>query len=515
MKFTVKSFLLCLVIFVACTSKDNNIDIKEQKIIFDTLSFRIPLGGKTFYIDKYKNQTKYNISNLPAWLKIDFDKIKSIFKIRVDENITNTYRNYNFHIKTDNLNLLINISQEAVIYISKPTNNSDFVTRRNLNLSWKLLNGVDAAKVYYKVGIGISKEDIVYSEPIQDSIWTLKDALGMRTKYYWRVEAFVDDLLIGYSNLSYFTTGDKYYNDKEVRIIEKNKSGKAASFVILGDGFTIDDYEPNGIFDKVLERAVYGLFKAEPFSTYRKNFNVYNVVAYSRDKGVTEGNHRKNTIFQTYVFAGNSSKVEANYKTVQDYAHYVKEISDWENTVILLVVNKDKYCGSTVFNSAGPSPIAMVGLSNRENTDMYWRKFENVVTHETCGHGFGRLADEYLSGGRNRDFDRKLLIDFRNIGQFMNVEIENDHRKVSWKHFIGRKGYDAVSVFEGALTYPTGFYRSEKNSCMLNNTFYFNAISREEIVKRIMNAIGEEYSLEKFIEKDKIRKEPEHGGVVD
>ena len=54
-----------------------------------------------------------------------------------------------------------------------------------------------------------------------------------------------------------------------------------------------------------------------------------------------------------------------------------------------------------------------------------------------------------------------------------------------------------------------GVYRSEANSCMNNDIPYYSTISREAIVKRIMEYAGEEYSFEKFVENDKRDVTPE------
>lgn len=48
-----------------------------------------------------------------------------------------------------------------------------------------------------------------------------------------------------------------------------------------------------------------------------------------------------------------------------------------------------------------------------------------------------------------------------------------------------------------------GVYRSEQNSCMNNDIPYYSTISREAIVKRIMQYAGEEYTFEKFVANDK------------
>jgi hypothetical protein len=62
-----------------------------------------------------------------------------------------------------------------------------------------------------------------------------------------------------------------------------------------------------------------------------------------------------------------------------------------------------------------------------------------------------------------------------------------------------------VDMYEGGFFHQRGVFRSEPNSCMDRNIAYFSAISREAIVKRIMEYAGEEYSFEKFKAKDNPR----------
>ena len=61
---------------------------------------------------------------------------------------------------------------------------------------------------------------------------------------------------------------------------------------------------------------------------------------------------------------------------------------------------------------------------------------------------------------------------------------------------------NVVDVYEGAYGHTRGVWRSEATSCMNNNIAYYNAISREAMVKRIMKYAGEEYSFEAFKAKD-------------
>ena len=65
-----------------------------------------------------------------------------------------------------------------------------------------------------------------------------------------------------------------------------------------------------------------------------------------------------------------------------------------------------------------------------------------------------------------------------------------------------QKYQDIVDIYEGAFLHTRAVFRSEPNSCMNNNIPYYSAISRESIVKRIMNYSGESFSFEEFNAKD-------------
>ena len=47
-----------------------------------------------------------------------------------------------------------------------------------------------------------------------------------------------------------------------------------------------------------------------------------------------------------------------------------------------------------------------------------------------------------------------------------------------------------------------GVFRSEQNSCMNNDIPYYSTISREYMVRRILKIAGEEFSFDRFVEKD-------------
>jgi hypothetical protein len=74
---------------------------------------------------------------------------------------------------------------------------------------------------------------------------------------------------------------------------------------------------------------------------------------------------------------------------------------------------------------------------------------------------------------------------------------------VPWAHFIFDPEYsDYVDMFEGAMGFTRGVWRSEQNSCMNYGIPYYNAISRQEIMRRILDYSGEGFTMEKFYATD-------------
>ena len=84
------------------------------------------------------------------------------------------------------------------------------------------------------------------------------------------------------------------------------------------------------------------------------------------------------------------------------------------------------------------------------------------------------------------------------------VPLPGSLHDVPWSHMIYDPQYsNTVDVYEGAFYHSRGVFRSEPTSCMNNNIPYYNAISREAMVKRIKEYAGEEYSYDDFKANDK------------
>ena len=146
-----------------------------------------------------------------------------------------------------------------------------------------------------------------------------------------------------------------------------------------------------------------------------------------------------------------------------------------------------------------------------KSADAYPYDFRGIVQHEAGGHGFGKLADEYIyhnafistctctdGCGHVKDF-----LNNKNRGWYANLELTGDMHEVGWSHLIFHPKYsNVVDIYEGGYFHTRGVYRSEPTSCMNNNIPYYSAISRQAMVERIMEYAGETFDLEEFIAKD-------------
>lgn len=136
--------------------------------------------------------------------------------------------------------------------------------------------------------------------------------------------------------------------------------------------------------------------------------------------------------------------------------------------------------------------------------------FRGVIQHEAGGHGFGKLGDEYIYHNAfiwdcsctccPHAFELRLA---QAKGWYQNLSLSGKMGDDPWRDFIFHEKYsNFVDIFEGGFMHNRGVYRSEQNSCMNNDIPYYSTISRYEIVKRIMEYAGEEFSFEKFVEND-------------
>ena len=296
---------------------------------------------------------------------------------------------------------------------------------------------------------------------------------------------------------------DYEYGDGDLYTHQTKGVGNGVNIVIMGDCFDAKDIA-EGKYLKAMQDAYNYFFDIEPYVTYKDYFNVYTVFGMSADSGMGTVNTIREARFGSQYTLNEG--VSPDFETVFAAACTVDAINDdVAKTLVILVENSYEYSGLCYMWGDG-SAVALVPMSN----DPAPYDFRGIVHHEAGGHGFGKLADEYIY---HNAFIQSCLCfccghvkevnTMKSYGFYTNISLTGSMQEVPWSHMIYDPQYsNVVDVYEGAYMHTRGVFRSEATSCMNNNIAYYNAISREAMVKRIMKYAGEPYSYEAFKAKD-------------
>lgn len=301
------------------------------------------------------------------------------------------------------------------------------------------------------------------------------------------------------------------YGEDQYLTLQSATKGSGVNIVFLGDGYSAKDVS-EGKYLNTINEAVGHFFNVEPYKTYKNYFNIYTGIAVSPESGIGGINTIINNKFNTYALGGimlgpNTALYPGSDRAVFEYAAKAPTVNEdnLSMTLVVIIANTTEYGGVTYMYTDGAA-IAYCPTSNYG----YPYDFRGLIQHEAGGHGFGKLADEYISHNSFIQYcgctchpHIDNLIIAKSLGWFENISLTGKLNEVPWSHFIFHEKYNQiVDVFEGAFYHSRGVYRSEQSSCMNNNIPYFNAISRESIVKRIKKYAGEIYSYDDFLAKD-------------
>ena len=296
---------------------------------------------------------------------------------------------------------------------------------------------------------------------------------------------------------------DYQYGDGDVMVNQTATEGKGINVVFMGDCFDARDIA-NGSYLAGVEEAIGHYFAIEPYKTYRPYFNIYTVFGMSADSGMGTVNTIKDAKFGSqYSLDG----ISPDHATTYEYAMKAETVNENNlgETLVVLIENTTDYGGICYMWGDG-SAIACCPMS----ADAYPYDFRGIVQHEAGGHGFGKLADEYIY--HNAFIQSctcnccKHLDEFRKskaLGWYRNLSENGDMKTVEWAHLIYHPDYsNIVDMYEGGFFHTRGIYRSEATSCMNNNIPYYSAISRQAMVERIMKYAGKEFDINDFYAKD-------------
>lgn len=309
-----------------------------------------------------------------------------------------------------------------------------------------------------------------------------------------------------YTTKCHITQYDYKHDEDEIITLQSHSKGQGVNLVFIGDGYDAKDVS-EGLYLRDMKEQVEHFFNIEPYRTYRDYFNIYTAIAVSPESGIGTTNSIRYAKFETTFTGGVGLKCD--YDAVFQYALKMPTVneSNLNQSLIIVTPNTSDYGGICQMWEDG-SAIAFCPKS----TYGYPLDTRGVIQHEAGGHGFGKLADEYIYHNEFIDFcpctccgHVDAVKGGHALGWYQNISLTGKMHEEPWSHLIFDERYsNYVDIFEGGFMHNRGVFRSEQNSCMNNDIPYYSAISREAIVKRIMEYAGEPYSFEEFVKNDKV-----------
>ncbi|MBQ0122764.1 MAG: hypothetical protein KBS38_04005 [Bacteroidales bacterium] len=353
--------------------------------------------------------------------------------------------------------------------------------------------------------------DNYYSGPADLTILDSDGKICISTNQTTDYSAIADFLKKEFRH-GYLYESKDYSRDGEVRLVQKASKGRGIDLIFLGNCFS-DRQIADGTFDKVMNGAVNAFFYEDPMYSMRDLFNIYIITTVSPNEYYGPGTRSAIDLRFDDPFYGGRSSIWCNYDQIYKYSSTLVSSYNYGAgryiVVNYLPARKGVSTQSTydVDNGGKYSEggfDAFLGVRN--GVDMV-----ELVTHEACGHGIGKLADVYeypedrmrpswLSHGEEKLKERQKQ------GFYTNFSLTPDPEAVPWSRFLKDSRYDG----EGLGVYPIGTknfagYRSS-DSVMGNSPFTcFSAPCRYTLWRAISYlAYGDKFedNYENFVEMD-------------
>jgi hypothetical protein len=296
--------------------------------------------------------------------------------------------------------------------------------------------------------------------------------------------------------------------------LQKATVGAGIDVVLMGDGYS-DRLIADGTYAATMKFAWESLFTEEPYKGHKEMFNVYVVDVVSENEIFANDSSTALSV----VMNPQSTATSGDDATAIRYG--LKAIitgTRMDNAVLVVMVNSTSWHGTCWMY---PPQFIYDNDPTNDNkhgdglTISYFSKGQNdgqlrmLLHHETNGHGFVKLGDEYWYDDNGVVTDESLT-KYQNAvswGWYRNIDLTGDPDKVKWAKFLSDSRYagQGLGVYEGAYYVGKGAWRSTDNSIMRRNYGGFNAPSREAIYYRIHKlAYGADwqYDYEEFVEWD-------------
>ena len=317
-----------------------------------------------------------------------------------------------------------------------------------------------------------------------------------------------------------FYISSDFSKDGEVTEYQKAKEGNGIDLVFMGDAYS-DRQVASGQYLEDMKKCADSFFDIEPYRSFRDLFNIYFVTTVSATEGYARGGQSLGTV------PGEGTVIGGNDAKCFEYAlKAIKDESRMEDVLVIVSGNQDlsgiiRMCGTCYFYDPsdwtgrdyanGPAVTYFLKL------DEEFQQTASVLHHESGGHGFAKLADEYFYPGYIYAMEIERVNKISPYLWFSNIDLTSDPAKVKWAPFLTDERYknEGLGVFEGGDTFQYGVWRPSEKSIMGNSGDYFNAPSRYTIWYRIHKlAYGKSWNgtYEDFVAYDAINRTGTAGG---
>ena len=288
-----------------------------------------------------------------------------------------------------------------------------------------------------------------------------------------------------------FYLSSDYSKEGEITVYQRASEGNGIDIVFLGDAYS-DRQVASGMYINDMKACAEEYFAVEPYKSYRHLFNIYFVTTVSATEGYEHGGQSLGTVpLQGTAITGNHSKcLELALKAVQDENRMDEVLvvvcgnQDLSDQISMrgtcYMLDPEDWAGRDFGSGASVAYFLKLDESLKETG--------HVLRHESGGHGFAKLADEYYYSGTISSYDEESIRKRSPYGWYSNVDLTSDPSKIKWSVFLSDERYinDGVGIFEGGFTYLYGVWRPSENSIMNENQYgIFNAPSRYAIWYRI------------------------------
>ena len=345
--------------------------------------------------------------------------------------------------------------------------------------------------VYFRGILPPSCSAIDYASNPKLSIYVPAQAIRLYTenvqwKLYWDVMKPYE-----YNDLPVpdFYLSTDYSKEGEVTVYQKASEGNGIDVVFMGDAYS-DRQVASGLYLNDMKACIEQFFAVEPYKSFRKLFNIYIVTTVSATEGYERGGRSLGT------YRGNGTFMGGNDAKCFDLAKKAVQDDKRMDEVLILVCGYQDLSGIVYVSGScnfyepetwtGRDYACGPAVTYFSKIDESFELTGETLRHESGGHGFAKLADEYYYAGTLSTTDKELIKTRSPHMWYSNVDITSDPAQVKWAKFLADDRYKSeISIYEGGFTYQYGVWRPSENSIMNDNRGGFNAPSRYTIWQRI------------------------------